>query len=153
MPQSRPVSRRPLPRSDTECMQLADLIDRLRERVRIRRLQIKPIFQDYDRKAVNKTISKFCHKVGCVTRAQFRQALAIALGGQVGTHSPCNTLTTYTARTPVMRHGADGASVPAWPRKARRDGRASQSSLRLEAELATPGKQHTDRSLSGVPSI
>jgi hypothetical protein len=65
-------------------MQLADLIDRLRERVRIRRLQIKPIFQDYDRKAVNKTISKFCHKVGCVTRAQFRQALAIALGGQVG---------------------------------------------------------------------
>ena len=58
-------------------MQLADLIDRLRERVRIRRLQIKPIFQDYDRKAVNKTISKFCHKVGCVTRAQFRQALGV----------------------------------------------------------------------------
>ena len=43
--------------------------------------------------------------------------------------------------------------MPAWPRKARRDERASHSSLRLEAELATPGKQHTDRPLPGVPSI
>jgi hypothetical protein len=42
-----------------------------------RRILLKPAFQDFDRKSVTKTISKFCHNVGFVTRAQFRQALGV----------------------------------------------------------------------------
>jgi Ca2+-binding EF-hand superfamily protein len=67
--------------SDADEMDLMELMERVKERVRVRRLQIKPIFQDYDRKAVTKTISKFCHRVGTVTKAQFKQGLAIALSG------------------------------------------------------------------------
>ena len=33
--------------------------------------------QDYDRKSVTKTISKFCHRVGFVTKFQFMQACRV----------------------------------------------------------------------------